>query len=131
MAAREEIVAAFIAADTDADSTLSEEEVERATGMDPRAIKRAFMHVDSDENGLLDMEEYVVFYRAFIEKDAEVLKTLKEQYYRRVFKRFDSNNDGKLDIEENVAAVQFMERGDASEDAVKAMVAEADKDGDG
>lgn len=128
----EQIAEVFALHDEDHDCTLSEEEVERALSADPSQVKRWFLHVDHNEDGVLDLDEFKVFYRAFIEKDEALVRSLKATFYNRVFKKFDRDSDGNLDLEETALALSFMHAsGESSPEEVAAFIAAADTDGDG
>ncbi|XP_056021985.1 uncharacterized protein LOC125651292 [Ostrea edulis] len=125
--AQEVYVEAFREADEDGDGFLSERELGialRKLGHNPSEveIRDLILTVDEDENGHLDMNEFM---------NLMTLKTAAVGEVNDMFKTFDVDKNGFIDWQELKAGMQTLVGHDLEDSDIDEMMDEADLDGDG
>eukprot|EP00090_Calanus_glacialis_P004756 TRINITY_DN13570_c0_g1_i1.p1 TRINITY_DN13570_c0_g1~~TRINITY_DN13570_c0_g1_i1.p1 ORF type:complete len:151 (-),score=70.88 TRINITY_DN13570_c0_g1_i1:190-642(-) len=115
--------------DVDGDESITCQElgvVLRSMGQNPsdQELKEMINEMDEDGSGTVDFEEFVILMKKKT-ADAEGNDDIEE-----AFRVFDTKNDGVICAEE-LMSVMVSLGNPRTEEEIKAMIAEEDKDGDG
>nr|XP_011416015.2 neo-calmodulin-like isoform X2 [Crassostrea gigas] len=125
--AQEVYIDAFREADEDGDGFLSERELGialRKLGHNPSEveIRDLILTVDEDENGHLDMNEFM---------NLMTIKTAAVGEVNDMFKTFDVDKNGFIDWNELKMGMQSLVGHELEDEDIDEMMEEADLDGDG
>ncbi|KAH3742641.1 Calmodulin protein 11 [Pelomyxa schiedti] len=109
-------------------STSEIADVLRALNQDPNDydIEGMISEVDTDNNGTVEFEEF----KAMMAK-AEQTEEQKENDLRKAFNVFDLDQDGFITKEELKAGMVRLGETDIKDDQIRAMIKDADINGDG
>lgn len=121
--------------DKDGDGTINVEElssVMQVLGMNPTKDELSILldSVDTDRNGVIDLDEFVDVMRTHLHHGAEDGAPTAEDELREAFAVFDKDGNGFITAAELKSAL--LNLGERLEDEeLMAMIAAADKDGNG
>lgn len=128
-----ELTEAFTMFDKDSNGVISMEEFRgalQALGQDPTEDELQIMikSVDTDQNGVVDFNEFVVMMKTHLYDDSS--KPSPEDELREVFGVFDRDHNGFISFDElKLAMINLGER--LTDEELRAMMKAADTDGDG
>lgn len=120
---------AFAAFDTNGDDGISNTEfrvILKSLGLDPTEdiLMDVLSHIDSDGNGILDVEEFLVFMAS------RTLYKDDDQNIIDAFKQFDRDGNGYIDRDELIFLMESLGQ-NMTEDEIDEMIKDADFNRDG